>query len=637
MNIMTLYHQTKRRAHRRLFAMGRALLGLTLLAGTLAGCGDMLQADNSRQIFGGDLNRKTDSLFFAFGIMQAMQHTADQYVFQGELRGDNVATTAYTDNNLRQLYGFSATAANRYDSAYVYYRVINNCNYYIAHRDTTLLTGSTNVVKNEYAAVKAFRAWAYLQLARNYGSVPFFTEPLTSISQIENNAFPRLDLTEIVARLAVDLEPFTGYSVPVNGGGDHGVGSTNFGSSKTVRTALCYIPVDVILGELYLEAGDYAAAARHYATYITAVGKPSGTRYAQGMANQLAPRTMAQLQAIPADMAGQQGGTQWAAIFRPNATQDIISYIPMAVNRLRGTTTQVPQAFGYNYYSTVNSAAELYSERIQLVPSQPLRTLSDSTAYYYFQNVAGGLAQQYVGRAALGDQRLAAATRQGEGADSTMQWVTKYQNGNIILFRNTTVYLHLAEALNRMGHPDVAFAILKEGVTEQLLDSTAAYVSAESKSLLQNGCPLLSAANRALFPAHTASNFEATNWGIHQHGAGVTSDGNYPGRSPYQFDAVVDKKMRDIGRDFNLTVGTTAQDTLAARINAMEDLLCDEYQLEFAFEGTRWYDLMRLARHKNAAATFGADFGGKWLARKLRYRSPAVDLSNPANWYLPFE
>ena len=47
MNIMTLYHQTKRRAHRRLLAMGRALLGLTLLAGTLAGCGDMLQADNS--------------------------------------------------------------------------------------------------------------------------------------------------------------------------------------------------------------------------------------------------------------------------------------------------------------------------------------------------------------------------------------------------------------------------------------------------------------------------------------------------------------------------------------------------------------------------------------------------------------
>lgn len=43
----------------------------------------------------------------------------------------------------------------------------------------------------------------------------------------------------------------------------------------------------------------------------------------------------------------------------------------------------------------------------------------------------------------------------------------------------------------------------------------------------------------------------------------------------------------------------------------------DEYALELAFEGTRWYDLMRLARHKNKAGLYGADFGGRWLARKL--------------------
>lgn len=52
-------------------------------------------------------------------------------------------------------------------------------------------------------------------------------------------------------------------------------------------------------------------------------------------------------------------------------------------------------------------------------------------------------------------------------------------------------------------------------------------------------------------------------------------------------------------------MGTTKQDT----INAVEDLLCDEYQLEFAFEGTRWYDLMRLARHKNQSSPYGSNFG----------------------------
>ena len=154
---------------------------------TLSSCSDMIETDSTMQAFDYELDEKTDSIFFAFGILQAMQQVADQYVFQGEMRGELVSTTDYTLNSLRQLQNFSATTENAYDSAYVYYRVINNCNYYIAHRDTTLITGSTRVVMNEYAAVKAIRAWAYLQLARNYGSVPFFTEPLTTISQINNS------------------------------------------------------------------------------------------------------------------------------------------------------------------------------------------------------------------------------------------------------------------------------------------------------------------------------------------------------------------------------------------------------------------------------------------------------------------
>lgn len=193
--------------------MKKILICLAAVFGLLSttGCSDMLDVKSDSQVFDPALDQKTDSVFFALGIMQAMQQLADQYVFQGEMRGDNVKLTQYTNNNLRTLANFSADATNRYDSAYVYYRVINNCNYYIAHRDTMLYTGSTNVVRNEYAAVKAFRAWAYLQLARNYGKVPFFTEPLTTISQINGSQFPSLTLKEIVARLAPDPPAVFGH------------------------------------------------------------------------------------------------------------------------------------------------------------------------------------------------------------------------------------------------------------------------------------------------------------------------------------------------------------------------------------------------------------------------------------------
>ena len=70
---------------------------------TFISCSDMLESDSTRQLFDKELNQKTDSVFFAYGVMQAMQQLADQYVFQGEMQGDLVNTTYYTDNNLRQL------------------------------------------------------------------------------------------------------------------------------------------------------------------------------------------------------------------------------------------------------------------------------------------------------------------------------------------------------------------------------------------------------------------------------------------------------------------------------------------------------------------------------------------------------
>ena len=125
--------------------------------------------------------------------------------------------------------------------------------------------------------------------------------------------------------------------------------------------------------------------------------------------------------------------------------------------------------------------------------------------------------------------------------------------------------------------------------------------------------------------------------GVHCHGTGYANSaiGNQysPSLSPYQFDTVVPQKMQEIAETYNVTVGSSEQDI----INAVEDLLCDEYALELAFEGSRFYDLCRLARHKNASSPYGANFGGQWLAKKLAYKNPVKDLTNESNWYLPFK
>lgn len=63
----------------------------------------MLETDSTSLLIDPDLNKKTDSLFYAYGIFSAMQMVADQYVIQGEARGDLLDVTKVTDNNIRQM------------------------------------------------------------------------------------------------------------------------------------------------------------------------------------------------------------------------------------------------------------------------------------------------------------------------------------------------------------------------------------------------------------------------------------------------------------------------------------------------------------------------------------------------------
>ena len=91
--------------------------------------------------------------------------------------------------------------------------------------------------------------------------------------------------------------------------------------------------------------------------------------------------------------------------------------------------------------------------------------------------------------------------------------------------------------------------------------------------------------------------------------------------------------MQELADAYGVAVGTTKQDT----INAIEDMICDELALETAFEGNRWYDLKRMATHKNESGLYGGNFGGRWLARKLAFKQPVVNLEDKNNWYLPFK
>jgi hypothetical protein len=621
----------------------------------MVSCSDIFETESDRQIFDPALDEKTDSMFYTLGIMKGLQQVADQYVLTGEMRGDLVATNSYTETDLQRLASFTADATCKYDSAYLYYRIINNCNYYIAHRDTMLITGSRKVAIPEYAEALAVRAWAYMQLCKTYGRVPFFTQPLTSIGDANSN-FEEKDLQGICDALAPEMAQYSGTPVPTYG--EISAGVLNSSSSdnpveKKIQSSKAMLPIDLVLGDLYLETHQYEQAAKYYFAYINDKKLCTNPVYIQPKSYY--PETSKTK--LPNDLSltlfdpglgifrtfswtvvfNVNKAFQWGSIFNVNSPNDIVTYIPLAANRLRGETTNLPRYFGYDFYSTTGGSSGSSSRYLlerQIDASPSYYALSNAQEYYYRPVGSTTMAKTLT----IGDMRRHVCLHSANKGDSIYSVMTKFTSANIPLYRTATVYLRLAEAINRMGYPDVAFAILKDGIWQNLIyyvqpggwtDTTNPqnYLRPEALTLLKTTFPFLSSENIA--------NYDA-NAGIHSRGTNYT----IADFSPYQMATVVSNKIAQLALpETSGGMGITPTGTLNDTINAVEDLICDEMALELAFEGSRFNDLSRMAKHKNNAGLYGGDYGTKWMANKLAYKAAGLKdrLLDEQNWYLPMK
>ena len=222
-------------------------------------CADFFEQDSDQVIFAeqNHLNNTSDTNYSLMGILNKLQSLADRTILLGEVRGDLVDVTDVTSNDLRQVAQFNISDENMYNRPSDYYAVINNCNYFIANADTTLKNSRNEYVfMKEYAAIKAIRAWTYLQLVLNYGSVPFVTEPILTKEQSEA-VYPRYDIQAVCEYFINDLQPLTDkYSreyPTLDGQKPRGYDSRYF-----------WFPLYIVLGDLHLWAGSVSGSTSHY-------------------------------------------------------------------------------------------------------------------------------------------------------------------------------------------------------------------------------------------------------------------------------------------------------------------------------------------------------------------------------------
>lgn len=556
------------------------ILGALLVAGGLSSCADMLQTDSDIVMYEKDntLSHPTDSVYSVLGIISKMQVIADRTVLLGEVRGDLITTTDAASADLKRLSALDFSVENKYNSVSDYYAVINHCNYFIHHVDTTLERRGYKVFEAQYAAVKAFRAWTYLELAKAYGNVPLVLEPLmTELKAQEAMNGPRASLQEICEYFIADLTPYAYKEVPRFGAID-GFNSTEF-----------FIPVRTLLGDLCLWANRYEEAARWYHDFLTDRDDP------------ITPFSGRITWNNPTEFVSPGG-----AIF---STTDIRSFIPMETRAFDGVMTDLENIFcstdeNYNYYQ-VTPASGIYRLSAEQIYCMEYKRDTGTDTIYVPRT--GFLKPSLVGDLRLYSnfsQRSSGVQNEYSEYSSETQTVVKPElfalNGMIPTSRNTMTYLRYAEALNRAGYPQSAFLILKHGICR---DNIVEYVD----SIERSQAAALIEFDANIFPKDRAM-------GIHSRGSGDSHINEY-----YTLPMPTDSLA-------------TRQDTIDYQIPLVEDMIIDEMALEGAFEGYRYYDLMRVALRRNDVA---------YLAEPISMRNGEQDaairakLNDMSNWYLP--
>ena len=183
-------------------------------AGFLGSCEDMLTPE-SVYVLDADKNHlvsPSDTANSLVGIIYKMQAIGDRTNLLGEVRSDLVTLRTSAPKDLHELANFEITDDNKYNSPKDYYAIINNCNYYLANADKNAVDiGGNRIFEKEMAQVRSIRAWTYLQLALNYGRVPFYTNPILT-EQDANRVLESgetKDLVGICDYFINDLKPFS--------------------------------------------------------------------------------------------------------------------------------------------------------------------------------------------------------------------------------------------------------------------------------------------------------------------------------------------------------------------------------------------------------------------------------------------
>jgi len=620
---------------KRIYIFISIILGM----GFVTSCEDFFKQESEDVLYADKehLNNSVDTVFSVVGILNKLQVIADRTILLGEVRGDLVELTAAANSDLREMASFEVSDDNRYNVPSDYYAIINNCNYFIAHADTALRSNrNEEIFMKEFAAVKAIRAWVYLQLALNYGRVPFVTEPLLSKEEAElAEQGQKADLEAVCSYFINDLA-----TIPARYNTEYpGYGTISGNPSK-----LFFFPLSIMRAELYLwratvtgSKEDYKQAALNYFQYINERNGMNSVYPTYYDCLYWAPRNTTYLS---------YSGSLYPIDEDVESDAELITMIAGDDTRSKGTYSELRNLF---------CSRDDNDQKVSISPS--LRAEEISSAQVYCQAPERGYSVIYVTQQLpdhmTGDLRLAESWIEDYDRDpytkemTPTQYITKYESragrgsSNVHIYRRMMVYLRLAEALNMAGYPRMAFKILSEGLNNNVIQNEVIpYYESKSDSIFLSQFDFNPVRYQPLtiedYRGNPAQNHNMM--GIHTRGSGWTPLNEYYALPEAEIE-IPDSLAEDPFFDISLLFMQDTPELIAKQQAYVDSLILNESALEFAFEGTRYYDIMRYALHQTNPGQAMAEVIGARLGEANRSSMAGIiaKLADQRNWYLSWK
>ena len=472
--------------------------------------------------------------------------------------------------------------------------------------DTTIRHNNKPVMTDEYVAALSIRAWTYMQLALNYGKVPYFTNPITKVAESEAD-YPLYDIKDLALELIPQLLPYMEYDLPAWEGLSAG------GSSLTAATCdLLFPPIQLLLGDLYLWLGDYQNAWSTYSDFITDNPKYSmraSTGGASTTFTGLMPLGDGQITTDPRRTGRNVSASNYPT-YNGSGTGmltnilgsrgEAITVVPMEISSENGTVSEIPSLF-------------TSSENTHPLKGSALWEQISNAQHYFYSTRTSTASTEYSVLGGKGDQRINFYVKEQKNDEDEFETMEKFVQGRtttgssttyyirmLVLYRRALVHLRAAEALNCLAN-----------------QQHNSQMAVQAFNILRDGFDLL-------FPNGSTYKAELQPFtlGVHARGCGFV----YLDTASYvvKDNVIAEFYNKDVA-DVNFT------DT----IHYVEDRICDELALETTFEGNRFTDLIRFAERR------GADYlAGKVACRKgYENRDEALyqKLLDKKNWYLPLK